>query len=191
MARDYKHKARAKPAPTKAPGWLWFVVGLAVGLFSAYLAFLAGVEPVPAPQPSVAAVPAPPKPPPRATPARKQKAPETKTRFEFYTILPEREVQVPDFEIAPRASKSEKPEVAPSSYVLQVGSFRRLEEADRLKASLALLGLQAEIQSVAITGGDTWHRVRLGPYRQLKTLSETRSRLNENGITAMVVKNRN
>ena len=72
--------------------------------------------------------------------------------------------------------------------MLQVGSFRRFEDAERLKARLALLGVQAGIQKVTTGGGETWHRVRLGPYGDLNQLDRVRGRLKQNGISTLLVK---
>ena len=74
--------------------------------------------------------------------------------------------------------------------MLQVGSFRKLAEADRLKASLALIGLQADIQTVAINGGDRWHRVRLGPYASVQMLNETRAQLRAHRMEAIILKDK-
>ncbi len=37
-----------------------------------------------------------------------------------------------------------------SAYILQMGSFRKFADADRMKARLALIGIEAEIQRVSI-----------------------------------------
>ena len=78
------------------------------------------------------------------------------------------EVKVPEWEQAlePPAATGEGKEGG--SYILQVGSFQRMEEAERVKAKLALLGLSASIQKVAVSGGDPWYRVRLGPFADTK-----------------------
>ena len=47
------------------------------------------------------------------------------------------------------------PPIERASYLYQI--------ADRLRASLALQGFESHVQSIAIDGRDTWHRVRLGP----------------------------
>ena len=134
-----------------------------------------------------------------------------KPRFEFYTLLPEMEVPVPDEEIQPPAAAPEVTVAKESSttpppepvsdagtptppptpavdaaYILQVGSFRHPQEADRLRANLVLLGLEASVQTVAIDGEDAWHRVRIGPYRDLVLLNNARVRLRENGISVKV-----
>ena len=102
-------------------------------------------------------------------------------RFDFYTMLSEMEVAVPQEHLNPSPTKSSATPPKPSqdetqTYVLQVGSFRKYEDADRLKATLALLGDEARIHQVSIDG-NAWYRVRLGPYKGLSSLSETRNRL--------------
>ena len=92
---------------------------------------------------------------------------------------------VPEQELASRSqnpqSQDEKIE-----YILQAGSFRQHGQADQLKAQLALKGIQANIQTVNINN-DTWHRVRIGPIRNLSKLNQTRKRLRESGSAAIVV----
>ncbi len=46
------------------------------------------------------------------------------------------------------------------AYLLQLGSFRSTDDAERLKAQLALKGIQTSIQIVTIDNGQTYHRVR-------------------------------
>ena len=87
------------------------------------------------------------------------------------------------------ATKPQAPVIRPGdSYLLQVGSFRKRSEADRLRARLALLGVEARIQRVSIDGRDAWHRVRVGPFSDLSKANEVRARLKANQITAMVMK---
>ena len=74
------------------------------------------------------------------------------------------------------------------TYVLQVGSFRNANEAERRRARLALLGLEARVQTITIDGETTWHRVQVGPYDELDTLNDARVRLRENDIETMALK---
>jgi len=69
----------------------------------------------------------------------------------------------------------------------QAGSFRRQSEAESLKARLALLGIESSIQSVNVNN-DTWHRVRVGSFTSLRDINETRNRLRNNNINAILVK---
>lgn len=194
MARDYKNARRTPSANKGAPGWVWFSVGLTMGLFVAVLVFLYGYVPQPSTTTAHRSADG-------NTTARTEKAAKAAAssnevrsvstpRFDFYTILPEREVRVPEHELAPPRRRSTASAASPGRYMLQVGSFRKLAEADRLKASLALIGLQADIQTVAINGGDRWHRVRLGPYASVQMLNETRAQLRAHRMEAIILKDK-
>lgn len=113
-----------------------------------------------------------------------------KPRFDFYTILPELEIAIPEQDLLQLEKQpvTTTPQVS-GNYILQVGSFKQSEQADQLKARLALQGVEATIQSVAINS-DTWHRVRIGPINDLATLNQVRKRLQKNGIASIVVKNK-
>ena len=185
MARDYKHRGRVRER-RGAPGWLWGLAGLMVGLLVALLVYLKEHRPEQAPQTVARAEP--------RTPARKptpdkrrEKPPEL--RYEFYTLLPESEVVIPDQELeTPRAAKPGKPSAETSSrYMLQAGSFRRASEAENMKARLALLGIESSIQHVTV-GGDDWHRVRIGPFTSMRQVKRTRDLLRRNRINAIPVK---
>ena len=115
--------------------------------------------------------------------------PKPASQLSFYTLLPSQEVLAPA-ERAP-AAKGDKPAAAGDDgpYHLQVGSFRSRREADGMKARVALLGLQAAVETVTLRG-DTWHRVRLGPYREQARLREVRRRLREDRIETLPVRAR-
>lgn len=200
MPRDYKSRAnpRAKRKRGQAPGWVWFIAGLLVGLLFSGLAWL---KLLPPPRVALPVVPA--QRPPAKPAAKPEKEPAPpKPRFDFYTILPEMEVVVPEPEEEPPRVVSSRPETpkspapvrdrSPSAgggerYMLQMGSFRRYADADRLKASLALVGIRAEIQKVRIGSGETFHRVRSGPYSRDK-VNRLRAKLKQNRISSLVIK---
>jgi cell division protein FtsN len=75
-----------------------------------------------------------------------------------------------------------------TAYILQMGSFRKYQDADRMKAKLALIGIEAEIQKVSINNRDTFHRVRSGPYRGQRQLNAVRNLAKENNIATLVIK---
>ena len=77
------------------------------------------------------------------------------------------------------------PSTAPQ-VTLQVGSFRRYEEADRRKAELALLGYAATVQAANVNG-ETWHRVKIGPMPDAEA-RKLRDRLKAVGMNPMLVK---
>ncbi|MCS7101953.1 MAG: SPOR domain-containing protein [Burkholderiaceae bacterium] len=74
-----------------------------------------------------------------------------------------------------------------SRYLLQAGAFRSPDDADAMRARLALLGLEARVYP-AEQGGTTWYRVRLGPYGQIDDLNRIRKELAENGIDSTIVR---
>jgi cell division protein FtsN len=108
------------------------------------------------------------------------------TQFEFYDMLPKFEVVVPEQDgEAPREATT-GPVRKPGAYILQAGSFRSNLDADRVRALIALQGVESKIQKVTIDK-DTWHRVRVGPITNLKQLEETRSKLRQARIEALVI----
>jgi len=183
MPTDYKKHANRKQKKS-LPGFVWFVAGLAIGLFVAFIIYLDGQDKNStgfgaAVQKELEKI----KQKPRAN--KKIKEP----RFNFYTILPELEVLIPESEINP-ASNSQ-PEQSNNlkknkRYIIQAGSFKNKADAEKRKAALALLGFQAKIRNVTING-KTWHRVRIGPYDSTKDLYQIRIMLKNNDISAMAM----
>ena len=110
-----------------------------------------------------------------------------KTSFDFYYILPELEVAVPDRELASRTQQAKaSPQEEKIEYIIQAGAFRKSEQADNLKAKLALQGIIAYIETANVNS-DKWHRVRIGPVKNISQLNQTRKRLKDNGIDSIVV----
>lgn len=188
---------------------VWFVLGAMLGSFAISLYWLqreTSMTQTETPAPAVT----------------QERPPQPK--FDFYDLLPEMEVVVPNAEAdaaaaaaaaqariaAEQAAKQAKvdpatvkqdtaaakqsptaataePPAGQETYLLQLGSFRRAEEAERLKAQLALQGIQAKIQQVPINGV-TYHRVLTGPLRGSQQLNEVRGRLRKNGVDTIVIK---
>jgi hypothetical protein len=98
-------------------------------------------------------------------------------KYDFYEMLPNFEVVVPEKDKdvkrdPPATAKIERPGV----YVLQAGSYRNEADADRVRAQLALQGVDAKVQRVAVDA-DVWHRVRIGPISNLDELNKVRKQL--------------
>ena len=125
---------------------------------------------------------------PAPRPAAEQ-AKGAKPKYDFYIILQEGETLVSERDLAKGkpAAKTAKAEGG-VSYFLQAGSFARFEDADQLKARLALTGLVAQIQKVTLEGRGTYHRVRLGPYATLQDMEQANRQLRELGIKALASK---
>lgn len=196
MSRDYKNAGRGRPPRRPVPGWLWLLAGLAIGLFAAFLVYLHGRGPsvhAAAQATTTLRAPPPANDAPRDTRDVRKKTvpvipPPPKPKFDFYTILPEMEVTVPEQDIT-GTPKHGLPQVnAPGTYVLQAGSFRTSRQADRLKARLIRLGIPAQVQTVTLGNGETWHRVQIGPYTDLNKLNNVRARLRQNHINAVLLR---
>ncbi len=190
MPADYKsHVNRKKKKPM--PGFIWLLGGLAIGLFVAFLVYL---DKQPASEISfVDAVKT------DLNKIKQKKTSETtkaetpqkqEPKFNFYTILPELEVLIPEEEIRPPESKTPVGDARDSEpakrYILQVGSFRNKQDAEKLKATVALLGLEASINQVTIDR-ERWHRVRIGPVNNRSELNRNISLLQRNNINAMAM----
>lgn len=116
--------------------------------------------------------------------------PETpESRFDFFTVLPEMEVLVPEQELSSQARpEPDRAEVGSAErFVLQAGSFRNPDDADQMKARIALLGSVASIQEVRVDN-KTWHRVRIGPVDGARKADELRRQLQDNGIEVLVLR---
>lgn len=168
------------------PAWMWLLTGVLIGLGLAWYLFAKGLIPQPDPEDIPAA---------QATeePDSEEIAPagaeEKKSRYDFFTVLPEMEVVVPEQELS-RQTQPESPlsQNDGEKYILQVGSFKDKSDAEQRKAQLALLGETAGIQTVTVNG-TTWHRVRIGPVSGARNADEKRNRLADNGIDSLVMKN--
>jgi cell division protein FtsN len=110
-----------------------------------------------------------------------------KTRFDFYTILPNSESKVSAEEERKIKENALEP-VVQQSYYLQAGAFQSEEEADNMKAKLALQGFEALVQTATIPDKGVWHRVRVGPLKDLEKINKTKSDLLSNGFKADLIR---
>lgn len=187
MSRDYKSNERKNT--TRSSGGSLFIgvlIGLVLGLGIALgVAWYINKMPNPFQPRPPAAKPEPAKTAPVETvqPSDKNgKSADTKPRFDFYKILPGVEEPATDQQM--RETKSASKE----SFFLQAGAFQNAPDADNLKARLALIGMQALIQTTTLPDRGVWHRVRMGPYRSVEELNRTRDTLKKNGIDTTLIK---
>ena len=195
--------ARKKKTQRQVPGWVWLFTGLMVGLFVAFLFHLGKTQMQQGGSTPVASSndkPAQAKPEPKTEP--KNEPGEDSPQFDFYAVLPKMEVIVPQNETDSGTGTTRKPDTnKPAStrkpetstrnnekYLLQAGSFRRNEDADRRRAELILKGFEASIQSVNLDSGDSWHRVMIGPYNNLNAMHRAQDQLAGNGIETLPIK---
>lgn len=195
MTRDYKPTAsRQKPAGKNNA----FITGLLVGMIlgigisvavailvtggkSPFIEHETSVEPVPAETSNGMDSEE------KAVPEENSEAKPDANRFDFYKILPG-ESQVTEQEIQQSKEAQQNQAPAIENYFLQVGAFQTEEEADNIKAKLALLGLEAVVQTANVPDKGVWHRVRVGPYTDLDQIGKARAELTRNGFNADLIK---
>ena len=184
-ARDYKS---SQHRPLELRRWREFGYGLLAGALLVTLAFTwlgnrhkAAADAPDAPRPD----------PHRVVRAEAEAASATgkaAEKYDFYQMLPNFEVVVPEKDKdvkrdLPSAAKIERPGI----YVLQAGTYRKEADANRVRAQLALQGIEAKVQRVAVDA-DVWHRVRIGPISNLDELNKLRRQLQAADVDALVIR---
>jgi len=111
---------------------------------------------------------------------------------ELMASLPDRSgapaPSAPNASLTPGKPAPDRIATAPAGrYVLQVGAFRVLEDAEALKARLAFLGFDVRLQQAQVNGVLV-NRVQVGPYAKLDDMNRARARLAENKVEATVVR---
>jgi cell division protein FtsN len=174
VSRDYK-RSRSRREPFS--GWTGLLIGLVAGLAVGLAFYFFDPRTPPETPAATQAEPA------SARAATEEEPPE---RYDYYNMLPNFEVVVPEREVAVDrdAPVTEQPKGA---YVLQAGSYKKFEDADRVRAQLALQGIVSNVQRVSIDS-NTWHRVRVGPITDLAELNRVKQRLTEAEVDVLVVR---
>lgn len=170
------------------PWWIWFLGGLFCGLGLSAIVLMKQWAPQLRDGKTAVAQPAAPADAPPANP--------DKPKYDFYSVLPEMEVVVPDAEVksaatAPAAATTTTPNANTGAprYVLQAGSFRTRGDADALKARLALMGVGASVSILSVNiNGTEYFRVRLGPFADLRGVDSATRTLESNGINAIALR---
>lgn len=219
------------PAKKSIPGWVWLAAGLTIG---AFVVFLFKLEPgrgnikrekaeqvAAAKRDEAAAKLLPPSP---QMPA--------KSKYDFYTLLPESEIIVPNDAVplkntpavtpvtpaeaakidtarAQSALGGQVPPPAPpvqtqqatqqalnkvpmqttTQFFLQAGSFRKQEDADRVRAQIIILGQAARVESGKVKD-DTWFRVMVGPFSNREQLTLAQKQLAGSGFANLLLQQR-
>lgn len=192
------------------PAWFWLLSGIFIGLGTAVALMFRGYLPEfkdhtpeidkPAISASSSAL---------INDKERPKEPE-KPRYDFFTVLPEMEVVVPEQELQRKAAKTPAPVASANSkdasssagtvhstkataatevdrYILQVGSFQDSGEAEQMKAQLAMIGFTASVQTVTVDG-TSWHRIRVGPFEGAREAEDMRRMLVDNQFKPLVMK---
>ncbi|MFP4647802.1 MAG: SPOR domain-containing protein [Halorhodospira sp.] len=187
----------SRPERRSIPGWAWLLVGAALGagaLFFLQYQQQGGGEADPASGD------------PASGPQAEQRSDEEPSKeqeqgrqYEFYEMLMQDEVSVPEEDLSEaderRSEEEEREELTRATnfeegqrYLLQAGSFQHHEDAESMRASLALVGLPAQIHTVELQGGEEWHRVRVGPFEDRGRIEEARSRMEKNDIEPLMLR---
>ena len=118
-----------------------------------------------------------------------------KPKFDFYKILPGIEEPVIEQDLEQAIQQQAAPttenrisNIPSEQYFLQAGAFRSTDEAENLKARLALLGVVATIQSAHLPEKGLWHRVRIGPFTNMDNVNQVRTSLQQNSIEVSFIK---
>jgi len=186
MARDYKGKRKPRGGFS---GWTGLACGLCMGLAVAGWVYIRDHRPE---APAARAAKSDkkrsrPSEPPDAD-GREAGAGEDSARsYAFYDMLPKFEVVVPEKEKDVRPDIRAVPETRRGTYVLQAGSYKNLADADRVRAQLALQGVESKVQKVSVDN-DTWHRIRIGPISNLDELNRLRTILRKAGVDVLVIR---
>ncbi len=169
MPQDFaKHKKA--PPPSDGRQWVWFFTGTVTGASVMCLALLwYFVEP------------SPPDPVPAAAPEQAQTSEEEE--WDFYDLLSSAVVPI----IGGYKKADEQPtrlvnEAQP--WVLQVGSFKSPNDADRLRAELILTGMDVTTQRKQVNG-EQWNQVLVGPFTATLALNQARDKLDNLGIESL------
>jgi cell division protein FtsN len=191
VSKDYK-KAERNPGSRASGGSLLvgILIGLVLGL-SIALGVAWYINKMPSPfltrgaPPAKSGAPGTAKNDVRVEDKSAKAAPDAKPRFDFYKILPGEQPatdqQFKDAQKVPAAGERE-------TFFLQAGAFQNAPDADNLKARLALLGIEATIQTATLPDKGVWHRVRIGPYGSIEELNRARETLKQNGYDTALIK---
>lgn len=192
MSRDYKGSDRRRGGRRNGSSLLvGILIGLVLGLGVA-LGVAWYINKMPNPFAS-RGLPAPKSESPKAAPPqtarideKAAKAQDAKPRFDFYKILPGAEEPAPEKQT--KDAQKGSTAAGKEAFLLQAGAFQNAPDADNLKARLALLGIEANIETSAVPDKGVWHRVRIGPYTSVEELNRTRDTLTQNGVQTTLIK---
>jgi cell division protein FtsN len=187
MARVYKPKRRTGGGGFS--GWTGLLCGLGLGLAVAAVIYIKDHRPD-APAARIAKADkkkAHGNDPPDAEAGDSGVADDSGRGYDFYSSLPKFEVVVPEKEKDVRPDIKAVPETRRGTYVLQAGSYKNFADADRVRAQLALQGVESKVQKVTVDS-DTWHRIRIGPISNLDQLNRLRTILRKADVDVLVIR---
>ncbi|MEP6133032.1 SPOR domain-containing protein, partial [Marinobacter sp.] len=73
-------------------------------------------------------------------------------------------------------------------YLVQTGSFRQQQDAERQRAEIAFQGLRAQVKRIDLDSGSTWYRVNVGPFTSRSQMNAVIDKLVDLNIQPLVRK---
>ena len=187
MPKDYKHRIQGKntlnvqdfDTVKNISVWRWMLITVIAILAVVLLVYLFTKKPKPTTTSQTV----------ESSAIRKTELeePEVKAvQFDFYTILPEKEIIVPDYEVKTRTLEEQTGKNGKGKqYLIQAGSYKGLKEAEVMLNKLANMGIEAKVQKAKV-GNAIWYRIKLGPFAQISSVNSIHARLKQNGIDAVI-----
>jgi len=173
-------KVAGRAAPKRRiPGWILLSIGMVFGLGVALIGYINGWVPKPD-NPNKMPVAQTRKTVSQSKIEDKSAELESKQNFDFYETLQDMEVVIDEEELQKTETRKS------AQYVLQLGSFKKLKDAEALKAQVAFMGLSAVIQSV-IVNQIKRYRVRVGPYNSGRKADVAKRNLEKNGFNPIIL----
>ncbi|UTW47910.1 SPOR domain-containing protein [Bacterioplanoides sp. SCSIO 12839] len=168
---------------SKIPKWVWITTPT---LAVAFIGFILFLSTVPAGQELSAVQGDARKMLQQGMDKAKEKAAEDipKPNYEFYKLLENQTVEVPEVE---EYKSTPKNAAAKYEYRLQAGSFRSESDAERLRGQLILQGLEAYREEREVSG-NVWHRIMVGPFNNRSKMNKAQDILAANNISPVVHK---
>jgi len=177
-----KNTSSKTPQPSPPPRRSGFVVSLVI-LLGAFIYGLYFLQSIPATKSSIEPITANKTSKKATKKSEPQSAPEK--RFNFYEILPESEVKPPKVDAYQFKEKTDNGDFY---FMIQTGSFRSSEDAEKQKAMIAFQGLKANIKTVSNDSGSVWHRVSTGPFNNRSKMNSALDKLVSINIQPLVKK---
>ena len=152
----------------------WYAAGVASGVLASFLVYLATLPGSAPPADGDSA----------AAPVAGAAAPAAQPEYEFFEVLPQQSMEI---DVDPAEVAAQRGTDSGDGYLLQAGSFRQADDADRRRAELLLLGLEPRIEENAGANG-RWYRVLLGPFPSRSRMAAARSLTAQQHIDTLLLK---
>ena len=175
-ARKTQAQRRSGEGQSRGKGLRLYVAGVLTGVFLSFIGYLGTL-----PDSAVS-----------ATETGTPEQPEVviqRPRFDFYTNLTQESIDEVQDQVEPAADVRKPPTATelPEPYLLQAGSFRQHDDAERRRAQLLLLGLEPVIEEISSSTG-IWFRVYLGPFESRELMVRARGLTTNQNIETLLLK---